>query len=165
MPYAHGFLAHRVAYFLRKCRVPLIDGYTRGGCRGRRPSAKTPGPCSLLLHTSRTNATTGSPSIVWPRERSERGQTIDGNLVPCGTPLGSMTQSRTWAWRLRQMDGVASSRRESTQRCGAREIEAEKKHRGAPKTHGRMAQCVLLSTRKLKIQRQGRRRMMPGTRN
>ena len=44
MPYAHGFWAHRVAYFLRKCRVPLIAGYTRGGCRGRRPSGENARP-------------------------------------------------------------------------------------------------------------------------
>ena len=87
----------------------------------------------LQTRTMRNCSSWHLPMGFW---RSERGQTIDGNLAPCGTPLGSMKQSRTWAWRLRQMDGVASSRRESTQRCGAREIEAEKKHRGAPKTHG-----------------------------
>ena len=74
-----------------------------------------------FIRPARVHHEAGSPSIVWPRSLRSRGQTIDGDPASCGIRPGSMKQSRTWAWRLRCKDGVASSRRQSTRQCGARD--------------------------------------------
>ena len=65
VPYAHGFWAHRVACFLRNCRVPRIAGYARGGCRGRRPCGENARSMLALGSYFPTNAMSG--------------QTIDGD--------------------------------------------------------------------------------------
>ena len=85
VPYAHGFWAHRVACFLRKCRVPPIACYTRGGCRGRRPSGEN----------------------AWSM--------LDGDPARHGIRPGSMKQYRAWTWRLRRKSGVPGSRPEYNQ--------------------------------------------------
>ena len=87
VPYAHGFWAHRVACFLRKCRVPPIACYTRGGCRGRRPSGENAWSMLAIASYFPDECHVGPD-----HHRSERGQTIDGDPARHGIRPGSMKQ-------------------------------------------------------------------------
>ena len=78
LPMDFGHIAWRVFCVAVAC-LALLDMLAAAAGDAVLP-AKTPGPCSLLVHTSRRMpCRAGSPSIVWPRERNKRGQTIDGD--------------------------------------------------------------------------------------